>query len=237
MRTHQRGRLHRRLIVVLLVLFPIFGCARFEPSGRGLGQRKDGAIAGRVELVGSGGAARDSDDRPAAANGPVFVYLEPGDLDSRDASLATRPSGSTREIRIAAGRQEPALVLVPPDQPFRFRNLDPIHHEPFSLDAPNDFRVRIGGGEQSDPIQLPQSGFVRAFCGLHPAETFALIVSPARHVVAVGNDGRFAIENVQSGDYRVRAAGVDVESAALPVQVSRGETFEIQLRLAPRGAR
>ena len=232
MRTHHRGKRNRLLIVVLFLL-PIFGCAGVDRIGRGSGLRDDGAIAGRVQLVGSsGGAARDSDGRPAAANGPVFVYLEPG-----DASVATPPSMPTREIRIGAGRQEPALVLVLPNQPFRFLNLDKIHHEPFSLDAPNDFRVRIGGREPSDPIQLPQSGFVRAFCALHPAETFALIVSPAHHVVEVENDGSFVIENVQSGDYRVRAGGVDGESAAMPVRVSREATLKIQLRLAPRGAR
>jgi hypothetical protein len=231
MRSQRRAKRSGPLVIAL-VLLPIFGCARLDGFGRGLGLGRDGALTGRVELAGSGGAAREADGRKFVANGPVLVYLEPG-----DASVPILPSLSTREIRIGAGRQEPALVLVPPNKPFRFLNLDAIHHEPFSLHAPNDFRVRIGGRASSDPVQLPQIGFVRAFCGLHPAETFALIVSPARHVVAVGGDGRFAIRNIRSGPYRVRAAGVDVESAPLPVQVSRGETLEIQLKLAPRGAK
>jgi len=220
-------------MVVGLLMLPILGCVGVDRIGRGIGlPAGNGVIVGRVELVGSPGAHRDSEGRRATGNGPVLVYLEPSDI-----SLALLPSASTPEIRIGAGRQEPQLVLVPPNRPFRFLNLDPIHHEPFSLDAPNDFRVRIGGREPSVPIALSQSGFVRAFCGLHPRETFALIVSPARHVMAVGRDGSFAIENVPSGLYRVRAAGVDVESEGLPVRISRGETLKVQLKLSPRGAR
>ena len=233
MRTRPRAQIHRLLIAVL-ILVPIFGCARMDRIGRGIGLRNDGAIAGRVELVRSRGIDHDQGGQPGSASVPVLVYLEPG-----DASPATPPDfpTSTREIRIGAGRQEPQLVVVPPNEPFQFLNLDPIYHEPFSLDAPNDFRVRIGGHAPSDPIRLPQPGFVRAFCGLHPTETFALIVSPARHVAVVQSDGTFAIEDVRSGSYRIRAAGVDVESAPLPIRVSRGETLKLQLRLSPRATR
>lgn len=233
MRTRQRAQIHR-LWIVGLILVPLFGCTGLDRIGREIGLRNDGAIDGRVEIVRPGGPERDRDPQSGSAIGPMLVYLE-----SDDASLATpsNPGTSPSEIRIGAGRQEPQLVVVPPNQPFHFRNLDPIFHEPFSLDAPNDFRVRVGGHESSGPIRLPQSGFVRAFCGLHPAETFALIVSPAQHVAAVRADGSFAIEDVRSGSYRIRAAGVDVESAALPIRVSRGETLKLHLRLSPRAAK
>jgi hypothetical protein len=166
----------------------------------------------------------------------VLVYLEPVEAPPSHDGGALR-AVRNRDVRIRAGRQEPGLALVSPDQPFRFHNLDPIHHEPFSLEAPNDFDVRIGGRETSDLVRLPQSGFVRAFCRLHPSETFALIVSPARHVVAVEDDGSFAIANVRPGPYHVRAAGVDRESAAIEVRVVGRETIAVELELSPRSPR
>jgi len=229
--THRRRALSRFLIVTALLL-PIGGCAGVDRIEGGAGLLGEGAIAGRVELFGSATSARASDGRPTAVSGLVFVYLEP--LDPSHAALS-KPS--TPEVRIGAGRQDPQLVLVHPNQAFHFLNLDAIHHEAFSLDAPNDFRVRIGGHQPSEPIRLPQSGFIRVFCELHPTETFSLIVSPAEHVVAVGSDGSFAIANVRSGHYRVRAAGVDAESATFPVVVSRGATLKLQLSLSPRAAK
>ncbi len=227
--SRSRNAKRDRLPIVALLL-SLFACARVEGPGDRIALPEVGALVGRVDL--SAGDVRDPVGRPAVGRGSVLVYIE-----SSDASLSSPPDGSPLEIQIGSGMQEPQLALVIPNRPFRFINLDPIHHEPFSLDAPNDFRVRIGGREPSAPIQLPHGGFVRVFCGLHPAEMFALIVSPAEHVLAVDDDGSFAIPNVRPGDYRVRAAGVDAESAAVPVRVARGETLRIQLKLSPRGTR
>lgn len=231
MKTRRRAQRHGSSIVVLL-LMSIFGCAIRDGAGPDFRLRNDGSIAGRVEHVGSGGSTRGQVGQVGFPSGSLLVYLEP----SED-SLETPAAASEVEIKIGGGRQDPPLVVVPPDQPFHFLNLDPIHHEPFSLDAPNDFRVRMGGREASDPVRLAQNGFVRAFCRLHPAEAFVVIVSPARHVVPVHGDGSFEISNIRSGVYRIRAAGLDVESAAMPVRVSRGEVQKLALKLSPRSAR
>lgn len=230
-------RFHRCLVsAFLLLLLPTFGCAIWEG---GLGARVGASSArleGRVELVGS----------EQGWNGPVLVYLEPleAPLDGHLLSALWRLAGwseasseGTTEVRIRDGRQQPELVLVSPDQPFRFRNLDAIHHELFSVDASNAFEVGIGALGASDPVSLPQAGFVRAFCRLHPSESFALVVSPARRTVAVDRSRRFVLTDIEPGVYHVQATGLEVESAATRIRLVAGETLGVELRLSARSAR
>ncbi|MHA7837407.1 MAG: hypothetical protein ACX98W_08120 [bacterium] len=207
------------------LLVSLFGCAAWQDLRDGLGReraRPPGIVRGRVEPAPSVGAT-----------GPMLVVLEP----LRDARSRERDDGlGPREIRIRSGQQEPPIALVSGRQGFRFRNLDPIHHEPFSMDARNAFRVRVEGGALSEPVRLSQGGFVRVFCRLHPTETFALVVSEARRPLAapLAAEGRFSFSGLSSGSYRLRAVGVDAESGPVRIDVPGGETVHVELGLRAR---
>ena len=180
-----------------------------------------GSISGRIRPA----ANEDESSRE------TLVHLSAVD-HSRARTARSLESGMV-EISIKDGRQRPEIVLVRPDEPLRFVNRDSVHHKLFTADRDNLFEVPLRAGERSEPIRLRSEGFLRGFCRMHPDETFSLLVRAVDFVTRVDPEARFLFEDVPEGRYRIRAASVHGETAALPVQVSRGRRSDLEIPLDP----
>jgi hypothetical protein len=220
-------RAPRRTALALLVCLLLSGCAQLDRFVPGLAPV--GEIHGRVEPSGKSAGKAGRTAPTVDATPRVWVYLEPVSPPARQ-----RTRRPVVEVAIRDGRQEPELQFLNPDQPLRFRNSDTIFHELFTGDTRDGFEVRLKGGELSDSIRLTEPGFVRAFCRLHPHETYSFIVSEARRLVALDARSRFVIPEVRAGEYRIRAASVEAESEGVRVWIDADRTTKLTLKLLPR---
>lgn len=206
---------------VWLGLALLSGCAQW--SDLSLALRRSGEIRGRVETPISQNLGRSRLEERA-----IIVFLEPA---TDRFSLKLRQE--IRRILIRTGQRSPEVQLVTIDQPFRFHNLDSIHHELFTADPENKLRVRLKGRSESEILSLTSPSLIQLFCALHPDENHTLIVSAGRKHVFLDADWRFRITDVRPGLYRIRAANADNLSQLYPVNVQPAETVEVMLRLAP----
>ena len=127
--------------------------------------------------------------------------------------------------------QRPKIASVRPNEPVQLENQDEIYHEIFSTEPDNVFKTRLASGEISKPISFRTQGLVRAYCSLHPEESFAILVTAADHLAYVEGQAAFQIPSVRAGDYRIVATGLHGASELKRLRVDAGQTVEVTLRL------
>jgi hypothetical protein len=192
---------------------------------------QSGEIRGSVETLLDAPTFDEIIEESGAEAGEIIVFLEPA--GTRFSLGPFKPFEKVRRIVIRAGRQSPQIQLVTVDQPFRFHNLDSIHHELFTANSENSLRIPLKGGSESQTLRLAGPSLVRIFCALHPDENHTLVVSAGHEYAFVDSNSRFTIPNVRPGRYRVRAANTYDWSQPQTVNLGTSETIELKLRLAP----
>ena len=229
MSTEIRKRLARICLCSALVL--LSACAQWDGLSAGLSGH--GEIRGRVELART--ALRS--DAPAIAKGvdgrsragSIVVFLEPETSPPRPPIRA--PFWKVPRIEISGGTgQSPRLAWVPIGRPFRFENVDSVHHELFTARTAGSLRIPLRGHAESEIVQLSRPGVVRFFCSLHPEEIHLLVVSGRRDRAFVDEDRRFRLPRVKPGRYRIRAVSGSDWSAPVDVRVGSEEIVELTLR-------
>lgn len=211
---------------VLVVGLLLAGCAERTNPFAGLSGR--GSIAGRVEVSdrADGAPAERASDSGRLGTARVLVYVEP-----TRARVWSRADSVPHEVEIRDGRQQPEVQLLAPGRDLVVHNLDSIYHDLFTSDPKRRVEARLRGGETSARIPIRNPGFFRAFCRLHPEESFAFVVRDHLRAVAVAPDSTFELPDLPPGEYRVRAASADGEGPPTVVRVDRAQTTRLTLRL------
>lgn len=148
-----------------------------------------GTLQGRVEMLErKGRKARDLSE--------VVVWVE-------GPKVAPRPRTAT--ITMESKRFEPRLVVVPVGGRVAFPNMDPILHNAFSVSGENRFDLDLykRPGSRSHTFEHP--GIVRVYCNIHPQMFAFVVVRDNPFWARASRDGRFSIEGVPAGTWRVKA--------------------------------
>lgn len=163
--------------------------------GAGARALAQGSVSGQITIVESSASER-SDLRTA------IVYLEAADPRIRTVAL---PPAGLREATIAMTRREfvPHVRAVLVGGTVTFPNQDPFSHNVFSNAEPAPFDLGLYRRGVSRSASFPRAGVYPVYCNIHSRMVSFVVAVPTTYVAYAGADGRFAIEGVREGTYRL----------------------------------
>ena len=193
-----------------------------------------GRIEGIVHLVASNGAPiasgaypsrRVSRQAPAAheiAN--VIVFLR--DVPASTGLSTTRARMVQREESFV-----PRVLAITRGSTVEFPNSDPFFHNVFSLSRGANFDLgRFPSGE-SRTRTFTQAGLVKVYCHIHSHMSASIMVFDHPHFTTPAADGRFVLDDVPVGTFRVSAWHERIGESAKPVTISAGQTTRAEFAL------
>jgi hypothetical protein len=168
--------------------------------------------------------------QPASAEAPnelthVVVFLEdaPGLR-----GVGTPPAGPYRVEQI---RQTftPHVLPVMVGTTVQFPNGDPIYHNVFSLSKSSSFDLgRYPRGSSRD-VRFDEPGIIKIFCHLHSDMSAVVMVLPHAFFASPDAGGRYTIEGIPSGRYRVTGWHERARPIHQEVVVEAGSIAEVNL--------
>jgi plastocyanin len=206
------------------------------PGGGGrpaLGQPSGvGSIEGRLVLPATPGAR--TAERYVSSTGesrdvpriPLVVYLE-GAVPS---AAAARPSGPL-ELRQRGESFVPELLVVPVGARVGFPNGDPIFHNVFSYSRPKRFDLGRYRQGETKTVQFDRPGYVKVMCEVHKWMRAGILVVENPFYAIVPDSGRFRIDGIPAGRYRVAIEHFDRRPHSLEVVIREGATTPLDLKL------
>lgn len=199
------------------------------------------AQAGRIE--GSATIAR----RLVAVRQRIRLYDEPGSTANRQQVddnpfanvvlyLQSVPGGPSLPRRAPQMRQfeerfMPHVLPVVVGSTVRFPNDDPIYHNVFSLSRARTFDLgRYSRGNSKD-VLFPSAGLIQVFCHIHADMSGFILVLDNPFFVQPDADGRFTLEGVPPGEYRLVAWHERVRPNVTMVRVAPGGVTRVNVAI------
>lgn len=177
-------------------------------------------------------AAAEPDSNPFAT---VVLYLEAAPPAPAGRQAPAPPIMSQR------GEQfRPHVLPVVVGTTVAFPNDDPIYHNVFSLASARTFDLGRYRKGQSKSVVFPSPGVVPVFCHIHADMSAYILVVDHPYFTVPNASGRFTIDDVPAGDYRLVAWHERIRPITIPVRVESGRAavVDVSLPLAePAGAR
>lgn len=168
--------------VIAILLLALAGLARAQAWG---------TVAGQVTIK----------ERPGETTedlGNVVLYLEPVVATPRP-----REPGPTHTVINLKRRQfEPRVRVVPVGSTVSFLNQDPFSHNVFSK-LNRGFDTGVYGRNRHRDNVFADAGVYPLYCNIHPRMTAFVVALATPYYSQAGDDGRFAIERVPAGSYRL----------------------------------
>jgi plastocyanin len=134
---------------------------------------------------------------------------------------------------------EPHVLAVPKGATVEFPNRDTVFHNVFSLSKVASFDLGRYPSGASRSVKLDTPGVVKVFCHIHSDMSAILLVLDNPFFATPTRDGKFRIEGVPPGEYRVVAwherAKRNVKIVRVESGASAGLNFLIPLAESPDG--
>jgi plastocyanin len=201
----------RWLFAIALAFLP--GLAVSAPPG--------GRVVGTVKVT-------EADGKPATAD--VIIYITGFDEP---------PSGVVAQIEQKGRRFLPDIVGVTKGDSVAFPNRDPFLHNVFSQSPPRKFDLGSFKKNESKDRAFENTGLVEVYCNIHPEMAATIIVLPNRRHTRAGADGKFTLEGVPPGQWKIfaytRRAPKPV-SAQITVTAGADTTIDLALVRGAEGA-
>jgi plastocyanin len=128
-------------------------------------------------------------------------------------------------------RFSPHVVAVPAGSEVDFPNEDPFFHNVFSLYNGRRFDLGLYASGETRPVVFSKPGISYIFCNIHP-QMSAVVVALETSFFGVSDvDGRFTINDVPEGKYRLqiwheRSDPEQLAAQTRPLQVT-GSVFDL----------
>lgn len=194
----------------LLILVALAGVAVAEPGGR---------VVGKV-------AVTDADGK-AAVGAEVVVYV---------VGYAEPPGTAKTAMEQKSRKFVPELLAITKDEIVSFPNRDAIFHNVFSQSTSRPFDLGSFKKDESKEKQFPSLGVVDVYCNIHPEMAATILVVPNQRHTRVGADGKFAIDGVRPGNWKVFAyTRRAIRPASAEITVTAGAEVSVEMALT-RGA-
>lgn len=171
--------------------------------------------------------AGDRAARPPQPLTTAVLYLEStAALRARATAPAVRPAMRQRDERF-----EPHVLAVQAGTVVEFPNEDPIYHNVFSLSRARTFDLGRYPRGESKAVRFDRAGVVQVFCHIHSDMSAYIVVTDHPFFVMPDSAGRFALEGVPPGDYRLVAWHERARTVITPVTVTAGRTARVQVSI------
>jgi plastocyanin len=189
-----------------------------------------GSVRGRVE-IGIPVTVR----RPSAAY-PTRSVAQPvlapaSELRHVVVFLKDAPAQPTEPMMVEIRQRDenfiPRVVAVPVGSDVGFPNDDPIYHNVFSLSRAKSFNLGRFPRGDSRSVHLTKPGIVKVFCDIHSHMTATIMVFNHPWFAVVGDDGRFELTGVPTGQRTITAWHERLgETTSPPLRVDGGGVTE-----------
>ena len=199
-----------------------------QPAAPGAAAR--GAIRGRVELPREAphGVPRPSVDAlgqpavPGAGDRPrSVVYLETAPLGAFEEADLPRVVMDQRNQTF-----RPYVLAIPVGTTVDFPNNDSTYHNVFSLSKARRFDLGRYPRGLSRAVRFDRPGVVRVFCEIHSHMSAFILVFAHPYFALTEDGGRYRIERVPPGEYRLVVWHEGREREVREVHVGEGEIVQ-----------
>ena len=159
----------------------------------------------------------------------VVVYLERA---PEGATSPTAPRGPFRMEQEGLAFK-PHVLAIEKGTEIEFPNRDMLFHNVFSLSKPATFDLGRFPPSASKSLTFDKPGIVKVFCHIHSDMSGVIVVLDNPFFASPGRDGRFVIEGIPPGEYRVVAWHERAHVSSKRVRIENGKAsvldFEIPL--------
>lgn len=149
-----------------------------------------GSVTGQVAILERPGEVSED-----LAN--VVVFLEPV---TTGRSKAPAPTNTT--IALEKRQFSPRVRVVVEGSRIEFPNQDPWNHNVFSK-TNGGFDTGVFGRGKTKDQKFDQAGVYSLYCNVHPRMTAFVIALRTPYFTQAGADGRFALEGIPAGQYKL----------------------------------
>ena len=125
----------------------------------------------------------------------------------------------------------PHLLAVTVGTTVEFPNDDQIYHNVFSLSKPRRFDLGRYAAGRSKGVRFDKPGIVRVFCDIHSQMNAFILVFDHRFYAVTDAEGRYRIERIPPGSYRVTAWYEGVARQTQELTIVSGATAELNFAL------
>lgn len=189
-----------------------------------------GRVEGTVALASDSGAR--TADRYTAASGetrtaqmvPAVVYLD-GAVSGAPAARASGPL----DLEQRGQAFVPTLLVVPVGTAVRFPNGDPVFHNVFSYSKARRFDLGRYHQGESKTVVFDKPGYVKVMCEVHKWMRSAVFVAENPYYGVADAQGRFHIDAVPPGHYRLVAEQFE-RRVVREIDVADGQVTRLDIR-------
>lgn len=157
----------------------------------------------------------------------VVVYLEHA---PEGATSPTAPRGPFRMEQEGLAFK-PHVLAIEKGTQVEFPNRDMLFHNVFSLSRPATFDLGRFPQSTSKSLTFTKSGIVKVFCHIHSDMSGVIMVLDNPFFAAPDRDGRFVIEGIPPGEYRVFAWHERAHLAVKHVRIEAGRPAELSFEI------
>lgn len=186
-------------------------------------------VRGTVTLEYQGMFSADTSVQPQ----PVSVAL----LPAQDQHVSARRPRLHR-VEIVGNRISPAFFTARKGDSIRFRNLDSVYHEIFSLSPEKPWSVRLdraGSSQATSPeLALDKTGTRHFFCRIHSKSYARVDVVDTPYLVTVQSGRPFQFVGLAGGRWKLRVATPTAETRWIEVDAITAPP-PLAVRLVSRG--
>jgi plastocyanin len=199
------------------------------------------AQTGRVEGVAS------ISRRLTTVHRRIRVYDEPGTTAARAERdqnpfanvvlyLESVPEVGARAIPAPVMRQKserflPHVLPVLAGSTVQFPNDDPIYHNVFSLSRARTFDLGRYARGASKSVLFPAPSVIQVFCHIHADMNGYILVLQNPYFVQPDSQGRFVIDGIPPGTYRLVAWHERIRPNGRSVQVTAGTATQLSVSI------
>lgn len=173
-----------------------------------------GAVSGQVSVTKGG-------DKKSDASGVVVYVTGPKDA---------LPKGtSAHKVRQKDKQFDPSLTIVLKGETVEFPNEDKIHHNVFSVSKPARFDLGLYKAGSSKSVKMKKAGVVDVYCNIHPEMVAKILVLDTKYFAVTGNDGKFSIDGLPAGTWKIIAWHPHGKQWEGTVTVTGGATASVDI--------
>jgi plastocyanin len=215
-------------LICLLLSGALLG-TQFLPS-----PPQPGTVAGRIELKVN--PPQQEASRYPSAGGqmqqpiqpiPSVVYIDGPVSGSPPWPVLQKAAIVQKNFQFA-----PSLLIIPVGTTVSFPNQDSEFHNVFSYSKAKRFDLGRYPKGESKSVVFSALGIVKIYCEVHPWMRAAILVLENPFYAVAAQDGTFSIRGIPAGHYGLVVWNVDAGSKKVGVNVSAGDTCEIQVLLS-----
>ncbi len=126
----------------------------------------------------------------------------------------------------------PYVTAVPVGSTVDFKNNDKVNHNIFSASAAKKFNLGTYNPGMSKPVTFDKPGAINLLCNVHSEMSAWVVVTENQYAAVSEHDGKFTINNVPAGTYKITAWSEKLKAQETSVTVADGKTATVAIKLA-----